>query len=183
MSPRVEASVWSDRQQMTQYRSDDEMNTTAYAMIEVKGTKRSDNNTTTRRMVVIKSQRVGCLFSARDKRRDPKSYRSKAGKSRQMHSMVTRRQSARRQSSLFLITDFAILCVKDHARESIAGKRHALRIKHALRVQEWMAERAVITAFQNCRDSSFRQMPFLFINSSDNYQNSKRVHKIFWRNF
>jgi hypothetical protein len=52
---------------MIQYRIDEEMNATVYAMMEVKGTKRNDNNTTTRRAVVMKSQRVGCLFSARYK--------------------------------------------------------------------------------------------------------------------
>jgi hypothetical protein len=94
MSPRVEASVRSDCQQIIQYRSDEEMNTTAYAMMEVKGTKRSDNNTTARRTVVMKSQRVGCLFSARDERRDAKSYRSKAGKSSQMHRSQGRAETA-----------------------------------------------------------------------------------------
>jgi hypothetical protein len=74
---------------MTQYRSDEEMNTTAYAMMGVKGAKRSDNNTTTRRAVVMKSQRVGRLFRARDEGRDARSYRSKAGKSRQMSFCAT----------------------------------------------------------------------------------------------
>jgi hypothetical protein len=78
---------------------------------------------------------------------------------------------------LFLITDFAILRVKDHPRESIAGERHVLTLECGLPVQEYTAGRVVITTFQNRRASSFTQMPFFLINSSDNYQSNKRVQK------
>jgi hypothetical protein len=157
------------------------MYATVYAMMEVKGTKRNDDSTTTRRAVVMKSQRVGCLFSAHDEKRDPKSYRSKAGKSRQMGWRVPRRQSGICHFSLFLTAGFAIL-VRHRSRE---GKHHWQTTHAQDRARTLDAgvdgRTKGMSCFQDCNDSFLNQISFFFVNSSDNYQSNKRVQEIFWR--